>query len=98
MPSPFYLPDGDNEITQTDLDNGRLRITAKAATMFPSRSQKVIVKAGSITREVNFKKSGTGGSSILSMTNAIFAALDFKRGNRLRIVREAPDIFVFEKV
>lgn len=98
MDSAFYLPDGDNEITQTDLDNGRLRITAKAATMFPGRSQKVIVKAGSITKEVNFKKSDIGRSSVLSVTKAVFTALDFKKGNRLRITREAPDIFVFEKV
>lgn len=97
MHSAFYLPDGDNEITQTDLDNGRLRITAKAATMFPSRSQKVIVKAAGITKEVNFKKSDTGRSSVLSVSKELFAALDFKKGNRLRIIRQAPDIFVFEK-
>lgn len=78
----FILPSDGNQITFTDIEEGRLRITVDFKHFFPSSSQKVFVRVGVITKEVSLRFR-ENRSHVLQIGQELMQKLELTEGNRV---------------
>lgn len=91
----FYLPDVGNSITDKDITKGTLRITASAASWFPSQSTTIKVVVNGKVKTVAYEKKD-GRSDLLKIGKDFMQQLGLKPNGRLKVTRLLSNIYKIE--